>query len=163
MMKRFSLLFALAAAALVAGCSGQQAKSPDATQPVAQAQGFKIGIMTGTVSQGEEDYRAAQQIAERYPGRVKTVTFPDNFSTEVTGLLYVPAPGIYVLGTRADDSARSSSGASTSTGRCVPGRRKRSVIGTTNDTVIPGGLRPQPAPCTASPSPLGSLAVARPA
>lgn len=30
----------------------------------------------------------------------------DNYSTEVTGLLYVPAPGIYVLGTRSDDSAR---------------------------------------------------------
>ena len=39
--------------------------------------------MTGTVSQGEEDYRAGQQIAARYPGRVKTVTFPDNFSSEV--------------------------------------------------------------------------------
>jgi hypothetical protein len=39
--------------------------------------------MTGTVSQGEEDYRAGQQVAARYLGRVKTVTFPDNFSTEV--------------------------------------------------------------------------------
>jgi hypothetical protein len=39
--------------------------------------------MTGTVSQGEEDYRAGQQVAARYPGRVKTVTFPDNFSVEV--------------------------------------------------------------------------------
>jgi hypothetical protein len=44
---------------------------------------FKVGIMTGTVSQGEEDYRAGQQVAARYPGRVKTVTFPDNFSSEV--------------------------------------------------------------------------------
>ena len=39
--------------------------------------------MTGTVSQGEEDYRAGQQVAARYPGRVKTVTFPDNFSSEI--------------------------------------------------------------------------------
>jgi len=39
--------------------------------------------MTGTVSQGEEDYRAGEQVAARYPGRVKTVTFPDNFSVEV--------------------------------------------------------------------------------
>src|SRR5262245_48996991 len=69
-------------AALVIGCAKPSAnhttdsRSSDTTQ-------FKIGIMTGTVSQGEEDYRAGQQVAARYPGRVKTVTFPDNFSTEV--------------------------------------------------------------------------------
>jgi hypothetical protein len=31
MIKRLSLLFAFAVAAFVTGCSGQQAKSPDAT------------------------------------------------------------------------------------------------------------------------------------
>jgi len=44
---------------------------------------FKIGIMTGTVSQGEEDFRGAEQVAARYPGRVKAVTYPDNFSSEL--------------------------------------------------------------------------------
>ena len=69
-------------AALVIGCSGKSAKSTAQSAAPASAD-FKIGIMTGTVSQGEEDYRAGQQVAARYPGRVKTVTFPDNFSTEV--------------------------------------------------------------------------------
>ena len=82
-------LCAASLAALVIGCSGKSAKSAaqatgDAAKAAAPANAdFKIGIMTGTVSQGEEDYRAGQQVAARYPGRVKTVTFPDNFSTEV--------------------------------------------------------------------------------
>jgi hypothetical protein len=89
---RHRIILALCAASLAAlaiGCSGKSAKSVaqatgDASKPAAPTStDFKIGIMTGTVSQGEEDYRAGQQVAARYPGRVKTVTFPDNFSTEV--------------------------------------------------------------------------------
>ena len=69
-------------AMLACGCARQSSR--DTTSPPRSGPGdFKIGIMTGTVSQGEEDYRAGQQVAARYPGRVKTVTFPDNFSTEV--------------------------------------------------------------------------------
>lgn len=43
---------------------------------------FKIGLVTGTVSQGEEEYRAGVQMAERYPGSVLHVTYPDNFMNE---------------------------------------------------------------------------------
>jgi uncharacterized protein DUF3798 len=72
---------------LLAILSSACAKSPstDDTAPrtATGAKDFKIGIMTGTVSQGEEDYRAGQQVAARYPGRVNTVTFPDNFSSEL--------------------------------------------------------------------------------
>ena len=32
----------------------------------AEAKGFKIGVMTGTVSQGEEDFRAGQQVQQKY-------------------------------------------------------------------------------------------------
>ncbi|MGH7740544.1 MAG: DUF3798 domain-containing protein [Candidatus Eiseniibacteriota bacterium] len=84
--RKFSaLLLAVALASALAGCSrpsGEHTSSGAPATPAARA-GFKIGIMTSTVSQGEEDYRASQQIAARYPGRVKTVTFPDNFSSEV--------------------------------------------------------------------------------
>jgi len=80
---RSRLVLCIALLAVLAyGCSNQPS-THSTPQASADTTGFKIGIMTGTVSQGEEDYRAAQQIAERYPGRVKTVTFPDNFSTEV--------------------------------------------------------------------------------
>lgn len=99
-------------AALSAGCSS---KSTQTAQTGATAGGaavataadsnFKIGIMTGTVSQGEEDYRAGQQMAARFPGRVRTVTFPDNFSTEVetvvsqlAGLASDPAVKVVIAG-----------------------------------------------------------------
>ena len=43
---------------------------------------YKIGIVTGTVSQGEEEYQAAQKLKEKYGDMVVTATYPDNFSTE---------------------------------------------------------------------------------
>ncbi len=43
---------------------------------------YKIGIITGTVSQGEEEYQAAQQMVEKYGDMIVTATYPDNFSTE---------------------------------------------------------------------------------
>ena len=43
---------------------------------------WKNPILTSTVTQGEEPYRAAELVAEKYPGRIVHVTFPDNFTTE---------------------------------------------------------------------------------
>ena len=34
---------------------------------LASAEGYKIAIMTGTTSQGEEEYYAATSLAEKYP------------------------------------------------------------------------------------------------
>ena len=83
------LCFALALT-LATGCAKTSGEHAAASAPPAAGStspatiaGPKLGIMTSTVSQGEEDYRAGQQIAARYPGRVRTITFPDNFSTEV--------------------------------------------------------------------------------
>ena len=44
---------------------------------------YKIAIMTGTASQGDEEISAAQKLAETYPDIVITDTYPDNFSSEV--------------------------------------------------------------------------------
>jgi hypothetical protein len=44
--------------------------------------GPKLGLMTGTVSQNEEEFRAAEQLSARYPNRVQHVTYPDNFMQE---------------------------------------------------------------------------------
>jgi hypothetical protein len=86
MLKRLGITPALLAAAglvaALAGCSSQSPKSTDASRPAAQVAGFKIGIMTGTVSQNEEEFRAGQQLAEKYGDRIKHVTYPDNFMTE---------------------------------------------------------------------------------
>ena len=43
---------------------------------------YKIGIITGTVSQGEEEYQAAQNLKAKYGDKAGTATYPDNFSTE---------------------------------------------------------------------------------
>jgi hypothetical protein len=43
---------------------------------------YKIGIITGTVSQGEEEYQAAQNMVKKYGDKIVTATYPDNFSTE---------------------------------------------------------------------------------
>ena len=87
----------IAMMAAVAGCGGG-AKTSDknttesATPPVSTTDSatkmetvdipFKIGIMTGTVSQGEDEFRAGQQLAQKYGARVKHVTYPDNFMNE---------------------------------------------------------------------------------
>ena len=72
MKKLISLLLALA---LVLGvCSFAAAD---------EAPAYKIAIMTGTTSQGEEEYYAAKTLAEQYPGIVIHDTYPDNFSSEV--------------------------------------------------------------------------------
>jgi hypothetical protein len=76
MLRRLFLLLPAAAIAFAAaGCGGPADHS-------AVGDDFKIGIMTGTVSQNEEEFRAGQQIAAKYPGRVQHVTYPDNFMVE---------------------------------------------------------------------------------
>ena len=43
---------------------------------------FKIGIITGTVSQSEDEYRGAEAAAARYPGMLIHRLYPDNFMQE---------------------------------------------------------------------------------
>ncbi len=80
--------FAIVAALLLAGCSGRGNNASSSATPTsapsdtAGAAGFHIGVMTGTTSQGEEDFRAGQQVAKKYGARVKLVTYPDNFMNE---------------------------------------------------------------------------------
>ena len=106
MLKRIAFVCVAAAlAAFAFGCSGQQAKTPGASKPIAKAEGFKIGIMTGTVSQGEDEFRAAQQLAVKYGSRLKHVTYPDNFMQEqetviaqLVGLAADPEVKVIVMG-----------------------------------------------------------------
>src|SRR5258705_7480811 len=72
----------LALSLVVAGCAPAQRANQSAGADSAAANDFKIGVMTGTVSQGEEDFRAGQQIQAKYGNRVKHVTYPDNFMNE---------------------------------------------------------------------------------
>ena len=50
--------------------------------------GFKVGIMTGTVSQGEDEYRGAEAVIRRYGSKqIRHVTYPDNFMTEQEAMI----------------------------------------------------------------------------
>ncbi|MBQ9564721.1 MAG: DUF3798 domain-containing protein [Synergistaceae bacterium] len=69
------MLFALLVCALYVSAAG------------ADAPAFHIGIVTGTVSQSEDDLRGAELMIERYGdtskgGMITHVTYPDNFTSE---------------------------------------------------------------------------------
>ena len=113
---RTSTLLALAAPLLVllaaAGC-GKQDPATNTAQQAAAAPSqptrkidFKIGIMTGTVSQGEDEFRGGQMVIAKYGAdHVKHVTYPDNFMQEqetvigqLVGLASDPEVKIIVVG-----------------------------------------------------------------
>jgi len=79
-----SLLLVLILALTAVGCSKQgNNDTPAASENEVEELGFKIGIMTGTVSQGEEEFRAAENMIAKYGAdKVKHVTYPDKFAQE---------------------------------------------------------------------------------
>jgi hypothetical protein len=85
--------FALALAGSSAGgdsgsaSSSAASKGTPAAEEHASSNGaslpFKLGLMTGTVSQGEDEYRGAERVVAKYGAdRVRHVTYPDNFMNE---------------------------------------------------------------------------------
>jgi len=84
------LSFALLACLALAGCTSESAPAPGSpgASPAPEAVydpslDFKIGILTGTVSQGEDEYRGAERVIAKYgPKRILHRTYPDNFTTE---------------------------------------------------------------------------------
>ncbi|NLK27698.1 MAG: DUF3798 domain-containing protein [Clostridiales bacterium] len=92
MKRKIILLLSVLMAIFAVGCRGSQKTST-------KTDDYKIGIITGTVSQGEEEYQAAQKMLETYgPEKIVTATYPDNFATEteatiaqVVGLASDPA------------------------------------------------------------------------
>lgn len=70
-----------------------------------QSRKIKIGIITGTVAQGEDEYRAAERVVAKYGAeRVIHRTYPDNFMAEqettislITGLAADPNVKVIVI------------------------------------------------------------------
>lgn len=106
MKKRLlSLTMAAAMVLSLAGCRGAEpaattaaATEPAATEAVkeegaaetveeAAAEPFKIGIITGTASQGDEEITQANKMKEKYGDLIVTSTYPDNFTTETETLI----------------------------------------------------------------------------
>ncbi len=90
-MKRF--LVVLACLLIVSSLTfmGCKAKTADKAEPVAAAKAapaFHIGVVTGTVSQSEDDLRGAERVMEEYGtvangGMLQHLTYPDSFMTEM--------------------------------------------------------------------------------
>lgn len=93
-MKKFlSMLLVFALALSLAACGGSAPAEEPATDDAAATEApaeepaaddnWKIGIMTGTVSQNEEEYRAAQNVIKKYgEEHVLLMTYPDKFMDE---------------------------------------------------------------------------------
>lgn len=80
------LFFAAVATLLLAGCAKKE-KASEAAAETPKAP-FHIGIVTGTVSQSEDDLRGAEEMIRRYGavsegGMIQHLTYPDNFVSEV--------------------------------------------------------------------------------
>ena len=97
MKKLTSLLLALGmTVGLLGGCGNKPAADTPAPTPSQAApveskaaepatnDNWKIAVLTGTVSQGEEEFRAAEKAVETYGAdHVITATYPDNFMSEM--------------------------------------------------------------------------------
>ncbi|MDR0719813.1 MAG: DUF3798 domain-containing protein [Treponema sp.] len=88
-MKKFALTaFALVlGSALVFAGGGQQPGGSQQSGGSAPAQAYHIGIVTGTVSQSEDDLRGAEELIKRYGsvssgGIIQHVTYPDQFMSQ---------------------------------------------------------------------------------
>lgn len=88
-MKKFiALALALVLTLSLAACGGSPAPAPapgGETPSSGEPTGgnYKIAVITGTVSQGEEEFRAAENMKKVFPeGMIVTATYPDNFSKE---------------------------------------------------------------------------------
>ncbi len=90
MKKLLSLLLAALMLFSLAACAGTPATpstpdgndASDVSNEAPVASNYKIAIITGTVSQGEEEFRAAENMKAAYPNQIVTATYPDNFSKE---------------------------------------------------------------------------------
>jgi len=59
-------------------------EAEEASEPAEVSDDWKVGIVTGTVSQGEEEFQAAQNMIAKYGAdRIVTATYPDKFNDEV--------------------------------------------------------------------------------
>lgn len=79
-MKKRILAIVLAAL-MVVGAVGCTPKNPSESKEN-EKKNYKIGIITGTVSQGEEEYRAAEEMKKKYGDMIVLQTYPDSFMKE---------------------------------------------------------------------------------
>ena len=72
-----AMVFSLVACGTTTGTTETQAAAAEDSSV-----DFKIGIITGTATQGDEEISAAMKMKEKYGDMIVTATYPDNFSSE---------------------------------------------------------------------------------
>ena len=88
MKKSLALLLTVLMVFSLAACGSPAPAAPeepaeDAEQVAAPVEAaYKIGIMTGTVSQNEEEYRAAENMKAQFGDMIEITTYPDRFMQE---------------------------------------------------------------------------------
>lgn len=60
----------------------KEVEEVEQVEEVVEEASYKIGVVTGTVSQGEEEYQEAMNQIAKYGNVIVHATYPDNFSTE---------------------------------------------------------------------------------
>ncbi len=68
-------------------CQGKTTAENKVETVQKEAAGYKIGIVTPTLSTSEDEFRAADIMAKKYPDIVRHITLPENFNVELeTGI-----------------------------------------------------------------------------
>lgn len=75
--KVLALVMAVLTLLSLSACNKSGGNKPGDEKPK-----FKIGVITGTVSQGEEEYRAAEKMKKQYGDMIVLQTYPDSFMKE---------------------------------------------------------------------------------
>ncbi|HQC63698.1 MAG TPA: DUF3798 domain-containing protein [Anaerolineaceae bacterium] len=78
----FVLIFASTACRSTQEPVVEQSPEEEVPEEVVEEQSYKIGVITGTVSQGEEEYQEAVNQINKYGNMIVHATYPDNFATE---------------------------------------------------------------------------------
>ena len=74
----------------MAGCRGGEKEEKPADDKKGQVEvggDYKIGIITGTASQGDEEITQATKMKEKYGDKIVTATYPDNFTAETETMI----------------------------------------------------------------------------
>ena len=70
-----------------AGEASEESSEAAEAATIAVGGEFKIGVITGTASQGDEEITQANKMKEKYGDMIVTSTYPDNFTTETETLI----------------------------------------------------------------------------
>ena len=98
--KVLSVLSAFTMVFVLASCGGQTAQNPapengnSTDTKKSDSAAYHIGIVTGTVAQSEDEFRAGQKAIEMYGdaksgGMIVHDTYPDNFMAEQDTTLFL--------------------------------------------------------------------------